>query len=388
MPEATYNDYLEQIAHKRRPDWRLVLLGILGSIFAHLFLWVLIPETLLMYEKAADEGYKEFEIMLAPPEEEEIDPNYVPVNPEDFSNPPDETNNFSSENAQAANEELPPELNKDTPFVEGKSEEFQHLNEGGPMTVVSTEVTPQEEKAEQQTQDVSNQQEKEVKQLRLDQPASTDNQTPDRIRPDAFVDEASDNPGLLSMPEVPEVPEDEDKTEFLESETEGEKEGASRIDDEYQKEELASPQNDNPNQNQDSKQAPRQPQPRVNMKVGGPTLLSRVGVDRVAPQANYSAEFSEFGVYLAQMFETIGIEWYKLIQQNRLAERRSKVVIEYQINQYGEVVDVVVLETTSSLQAQVICSAAITNRAPFGDWTQDMRSMLNDPETIRFTFFY
>lgn len=387
LNEVTYNDYLEQIVHHRRPNWKLILLGVLGSIFAHLFMWVLIPDAMLLYNEDKGNEFREFEITLAPAEEK-IDPNYVPINPEDFSNPPDETNNFSSENAQAANEKVPDELNTDTPYLEGQSEEFTHLNEGAPATVVSTEVPPQPEESQKNSQDEPNQQESEEKLFRLEQEESSENQAPDRIRPDAFEDEQISEEGPLSLPEVPEIPEDHDKTEFFESETEGNEEGKTLVSGEYQKEQHASPETENPTQNQNSNQPPRKPQPRVNMRAGGPTLLSKIGVKRIASQANYSAEFSEFGVYLAQLFETIGIEWYILVDQNRLAEKKSSVVVEFKINQYGEVLDIVIIEATSSYQAQLICSAAVTNRAPYGDWTEDMKSMLNEPETIRLTFHY
>ena len=46
------------------------------------------------------------------------------------------------------------------------------------------------------------------------------------------------------------------------------------------------------------------------------------------------------------------------------------------------------LGAKSSDQAAHACASAITDRAPYGPWTEDMKAMLGDQQEMTFTFYY
>ena len=361
-------------------------MAIIGSFLAHVLLYLFIPETLMiMASDPEPQAWQEFDIILAE-EEPEIVQQYVPVNKDDIPNAPDETENFASQDAQAKNTELREELNEDTPFIEGESEEFNNLVQGQPIQLPPTPFIPPSQASNSQPQPQQNQS---LPQIRINSPTGDDQLTEQRARtPVALEDEALDEDSPRSMPEIPELPEDEEAEEVVDSEDDA-LEDRLRIDEGVVQEErpLTPPVDPSPEPNPEDRPA-RLPQPRVKYANTGPLKHHMAGVSQIAQMAQYSAEFSEYGDYLERMFETIEIEWHNLLNQQRLAEKRSRVSIAFFINEYGEIEDWEIVSATSSLQAQVICAAAINNRAPFGDWTAEMRSTLEDPERIIVNFLF
>lgn len=360
--------------------------AVVGSIAAHGLLYLFIPETLMiMASDVEPQTWQEFDIILAE-EEPEIMQQYVPINKDDIPNAPDETENFASQDAQAKNTELREELNEDTPFIEGESEEFNNLVQGQPVQVPPSPYIPPAQASNTQAQQ---QQTPSLPQIRINNPIGQDQLDERQARaPVALEDEALDEDSPRSLPEIPDLPEDEEADEVVESEDDA-LEDRTRIDDGVVQDQrpLTPPVDPSPEPSPEDRPQ-RLPQPRVRYANTGPLKNHMAGVSRIAQMAQYSAEFSEYGDYLERMFETIEIEWHNLLNKQRLAEKRSRVSIAFLINQYGEIEDWEIVSASSTLQAQVICAAAINNRAPFGDWTAEMRGTLEDPERIIVNFLF
>ena len=389
MPDNHHSQTHNEFDTNEKRKWRPIILAVVGSILSHALLYLFIPETLMIManSEVPKQSWQEFDIILAE-EEPEVMKQFVPVNKDDIPNAPDDTENFASQDAQAKNTELREDLNEDTPFIEGESEEFNNLVQGEPIRIPPSPPVPpsqaNDSQHEQQEQTPS------IPQIRINRPMGEDQINEERARaPVALEDEAIDEESPLSIPEIPEeVPEDEEALEVVESEEDA-LEDRTKIDDGVVQDErpYTPPQEAQPQPNPEDRPA-RLPQPRVRYANTGPLKNHMAGVSQIAQMAQYSAEFSEFGDYLERMFETIEIEWHNLLSQQRLAERRSRVSIAFLINEDGEIVDWEIVQTTSTLQAQVICAAAINNRAPFGEWSRDMKTTLNDPERIIVNFLF
>lgn len=330
--------------------------------------------------------WQEFDIILAE-DEPEVMKQYVPINKDDIPNTPDDTENFASQDAQAKNTELREDLNEDTPFIEGESEEFNNLVQGEPIRTPPSPPVPPSQASDTQAQQ---EQAPGVPQIRINRPMGEDQLTEERARvPVALEDESLNEEGPRTIPEIPEdVPEEEEAVEVVESEDDA-IEDRLRIDDGVVQEQrpFSPPEEASPQPNPEDRRA-RLPQPRVRYANTGPLKHHMAGVSQIAQMAQYSARFSEFGDYLERMFETIEIEWHNILDQQRLAERRSRVSIAFFINGDGEIIDWEIVEATSSLQAQIVCAAAINNRAPFGEWTPEMVTTLEDPERIIVNFLF
>jgi hypothetical protein len=388
LPETALSSIHNEFDRDEKWKWRAIILSVLGSVLSHVLLYLFIPETLMIMASEAPPTtrWQEFDIILAE-DEPEVMKQYVPINKDDIPNTPDDTENFASQDAQAKNTELREDLNEDTPFIEGESEEFNNLMQGEPIRTPPSPPVPHSQASDTQAQQ---EQAPSVPQIRINRPMGEDQLTEERARvPVALEDESLNEEGPRTIPEIPEdVPEEEEAVEVVESEDDA-IEDRLRIDDGVVQEQrpFTPPEEASPQPNPEDRRA-RLPQPRVRYANTGPLKHHMAGVSQIAQMAQYSARFSEFGDYLERMFETIEIEWHNILDQQRLAERRSRVSIAFFINGDGEIIDWEIVEATSSLQAQIVCVAAINNRAPFGEWTPEMVTTLEDPERIIVNFLF
>lgn len=387
MAQVTSSRVQNEFWSDEAPRWPVVLWGVLGTILSHILLFLLIPETLLVTAAAeSDVRWQEFDIILDEEEQTDDRKQYVPVNREDFDNKPDETDFFGSQNTQAANEELREDLNETTPFVDGESEEFNNVVRGDPIQVPPSPPVPPSVAS---NADPRRQQDPSQPRIQIIRPMTRDELDQQKsTAPVAFEEEALEEEGPRSLLEVPEEMKDEDEDELVQSEREDEEDTTRNRNEVVQQETPFSPLVTPSPQPNPEDRPERLPQPRVKYSHSGPLKRHLSGVSRLANFANYSAEFSEFGEYLDRMFETIELEWHNLIFQQRLTERRSRVSVSYWLNADGEIVDYEIVGATSSLQAQVICAAAVNNRAPYGEWSAEMRSILTDPERIVVNFIF
>lgn len=157
------------------------------------------------------------------------------------------------------------------------------------------------------------------------------------------------------------------------------------------------------NETIDNAQTPAQPLPPTTQKVQQPRPRPRVAPDvlygktlkskgNIIPaQGNaLNAKFNEFGDYLQQIYEIVGLQWYALNRNTNAIrdEVASTVIVEFSINREGQVTYLAVKQSTASSVATIICQDAIRARAPFGPWTEEMIATLNEEETIIFQFNY
>jgi hypothetical protein len=62
--------------------------------------------------------------------------------------------------------------------------------------------------------------------------------------------------------------------------------------------------------------------------------------------------------------------------------------VKFIINSDGKITRIVNVENHSSEQAARACASAITDRSPYGVWTDDMKAMLGENQEMTFSFHY
>lgn len=132
------------------------------------------------------------------------------------------------------------------------------------------------------------------------------------------------------------------------------------------------------------------PRPRILPKVvPGPLKENSRGVSRIGAIA-VDADFSEYGDYTHRMREAIGIHWNNLVEESyrSYAEMRSTVVIEFYLTSTGHIEDLRVVSSTADRLRTLFCEEAIRARAPYGEWSNDMKAAFKDRQRCVFTFYY
>lgn len=82
-------------------------------------------------------------------------------------------------------------------------------------------------------------------------------------------------------------------------------------------------------------------------------------------------------------------QWDRLIQRSSFYPASGSTVrVVFKIDASGVISEVVRVDGTAAELARRLCVSAITERAPYGDWTDDMIAVLGREQEITFTFFY
>ncbi|HTB63732.1 MAG TPA: hypothetical protein VK737_09090 [Opitutales bacterium] len=99
---------------------------------------------------------------------------------------------------------------------------------------------------------------------------------------------------------------------------------------------------------------------------------------------------TNYGTYLALMYEAIGQEWDNECAKYSFDVRDdgSAVQVEFILNSKGEVVEAQVEDSNATAGATSLCLNAIKLSAPYGVWTPDMVALLGEQQQIKVTFFY
>jgi hypothetical protein len=338
-----------------------VLVGLLAVLLVHLFLLATAPY-LLRSDPVKMVGPRpatprQFSIEIAPdaftkPVVKRPPPTkYVEANPNAPDNAPDKTNNFSSRNSQLAQEKPQPDQHNDTPKLDGKKDIQSNQVVSGMLSTpqeVTTAPAPdpaKEEKpktAARRAQDPLSGFEKSKE---GDEGFGTNiGKTPDHSkpapnkvegRPDApLVDGANDQPAI----------------------------------------------------------DPKHPRarPMINNLQTRPAIFrdNQFGTSNIGPVA-YDARWSNYGAYLHRMIEAIQIQWDRILIESRTAPPPgSTVTVKFTLDSKGKITEIIDVESSSSEQGKQSCVSAITERAPYGDWTDDMIAVLGNSQELTFVFYY
>jgi len=135
----------------------------------------------------------------------------------------------------------------------------------------------------------------------------------------------------------------------------------------------------------------RRPQPRPHLaknvrpaihadnKIGTPNI-GVTGID---------AKWSNYGAYLQKLIDTVQVQWDDLNDRNKIfPPTGTKIMIKFRLDSEGKIAEIIDADGNGGTQAANICKSAITDRAPYGKWSDQMIAVLGDSQEMTFTFYY
>jgi hypothetical protein len=348
------------------PESRSTAIGVAGVILIHLLLWLVSPHVLQLNHIPVGvrphAASREFNIEIDPEtlskaQAKPKDPfKFVETNPEAPENTPDSTSNFAARNQQAAQEKPDPEGKNDRAATEGKKDfESNQIVSG-----------------------------------RLVQPI-------ERMEPAPPPIEAPPVETPAATPRAEQTPLS--GTEKFEGES---KEGfggniAKRLDNAQPVPERVEGVKDAPQNSSATSMMPaidpRRPRPRpqvVSQQQVRPAILAenKFGTKNVG-LTGIDAKWSNYGAYLQRMIDTVQIQWERLIlSMSAMPAGGSMVTVKFVMNDEGRITQIANVDTTANETASRACVSAITDRAPYGPWTDDMKAVLGSQQEMTFTFHY
>jgi hypothetical protein len=344
-----------------------LLAAIFLAFFLHLLLFWATPEGFFPEPPEQELVPQVMEVLLEPiPEEPEIEEQYVRAAPDVEEALPDETNNISDRNQQAAQEEETIPGPDNVPYVEGDMEESNRIVQGNP----TQQPTPPAPPAASPTTGGSP----------MVQQEAAPRDRPAEVNPDFLEDKPLDDEGLASIeepdealekPEVPDIP----LKEVL----------VTSPDDGQGQAQMTTPQ-----QSADNQTPMPRPRQRVERDTSyGPVKDNRLGVIQIGRLA-FDAEYSEFGEYWTRVSEIIEKRWRNLVYNTKAIPMYSgnRIVVEFAITRDGDVVDVKVSEDSAGKLAETVSVDAIVGEAPFFEWTPEMIVRMGEKARCAIHFFY
>ncbi len=364
-------------------DRRGVWIGVGGTVVLHaLLIWLaprLAPSFIAPgtdgenpYPSAEYEG-RPFEIEFAPQAPADAPPEpdrFVEINPDAPVNPPDETPNFGAQDQQVAQPEPTPRGESDSPAMEAGKDDLEGV------AIVQGTLTPPETipaiPAAPPLQPTSS-----PEPSATSDPSEADGTARLEMNPlpgyETLVGDAPDAPGstISNLPGT--------ATERVDGTPEGATEGTLprfgglvRID-------------------------PRNPLPRPRLAPEtvrpvearpAPLIKNEFGTENIGAVA-FDAKWNSYGEYLKRFIDTVQVRWEQIIRGSTwYPPPGTTVKVRFKMNAKGEIVEIVEVESTGGQATRSACVSAITDRSPYGAWSDDMVSVLGEEQEVTFTFYY
>ena len=349
------------------PESRSTLVGVAGVILFYLLLWLVSPylfrvDPLTASAHRPHASAKPFSIELAPdtfikPTVKPPPPTkFVETNPDAPENIPDRTTNFAAQNQQVAQEKPTPDGKNDMPALEGKKD-FQSTQ------IVSGQLSKPIELMEAVPPvDVTPPSEKTVQAPNLEQNPLTGLEKKEGESKDGFANNIS---------------KIAENTRAIPTRIEGVK-NVPLMNDAMATQPAIDPQ---------------RPRPRptvVKQQQVRPAIFAenKFGTQNIGPTA-VDARWSNYGAYLQRMIESVQIQWEHLLRESRVYPTAgSAVTVKFVMDSKGLIARIVNVDSTAKDAAERACMSAITDRAPYGEWTDDMKAVLGEQQEMTFTFYY
>jgi hypothetical protein len=350
----------------RDPEWRSTWIGIAAVVLVHLLLWLVGPQILQVEAVAIpnrpDASSKTYNIELTPetfvkPVEKQPEPfKFVETNPDAPENTPDKTTNFSSQNQQVAQEKPTPDGTNDRPALEGKKDFESNQIVSGRLTTPIEHIpaVPPSPETSPNEQSVTAPQRTEQNPLAGFEKKDGENKDGFGTNVAKLARDAKAVPEKIEGAQVPLI------------------EGATAM------------------QPAIDRNRP-QPRPQLTRTVQArPAILAQnnFGTKNIGPTA-VDARWSQYGEYLRRMIDTVQIQWERiLVQWNANASSGSSVTVKFVMDSEGRIAQIINVDSTANDTASRACVSAITDRAPYGPWTDDMKAVLGEKQEMTFTFYY
>ncbi|AOS45817.1 hypothetical protein Verru16b_02906 [Lacunisphaera limnophila] len=350
---------------------RSILIGVVGTVLFHVLLIVLSPRFALDDFSGVHTGIEvgsaprgqTFDFELAQPEVTEVQQrkpfNFVETNSAAPENLPDETENFSNRNQQAAQEVAALELDpQKRPSTKGE-DKFKDTT-----AIVSGDMAP---------------------------PQLAPPPTPE----EATEDQQQRTEQLARMEQVPLA--GFDKTEGTDADGIATNVADSKKASTHAAEAVDGSKDSTAAQGglvavtaQNAKTQPKERKRLASASLNRQSpLANRVtGVSNMGVTASDAFQ-SEYGEYLNELIEIVQIQWYRILAESRVSPPRgSHVAITFTINSKGETDIVKVEDEGSGRQGVFSCQNAIQARQPYRKWSDEMIALLGEQQSLTFRFYH
>ena len=119
-----------------------------------------------------------------------------------------------------------------------------------------------------------------------------------------------------------------------------------------------------------------------------PLRENRLGTANVG-LTGIDAKWSNYGDYLQRFIDSVQVQWDRILIQSAIYPAPgTRVTVVFRMNAKGEIATIIKTTTTGNAESQYSCVSAITERSPYGPWSEDMIALLGQEQEMTFIFDY
>lgn len=101
------------------------------------------------------------------------------------------------------------------------------------------------------------------------------------------------------------------------------------------------------------------------------------------------AHWANYGGYLKRMVDTVQSQWDRVLTESKVRPATgTSVTVKFVMGDGGQILKIVSVEGTASDAASQAGVSAITDRAPYGPWSDAMKADLGKEQEMTFRFVY
>ncbi len=350
---------------------RRTISALIITLFLHILAFLVLSENIFFKHfsnHTETPPLVEYEIHLVDVNE----PQFFEANPDAPKNKPDQSNNYSYREQQAA-DKSPQQDAMDKPKVDGK-EDSRKILDGklhSYQNVVTGLYTLEEEFDNNQDRDTV---ESEYASQRFTSSSLNAADDPEFIDLDVITE---NNSGSRSSANY-------DHNGIIKKFNSDAPLSVYRIDDVIND----SKSLDNIGDRRNSSKIKPRLRPRLAAElITGPLMSSNRSANRYGSVA-IDATFSEFGEYERQFYAAIQTGWYQEIDYFQPIDTATRVQVSFTIHLDGSITDLYTAHSTASDIATFICEEAISKRSPFRAWTKEMVKVFGIKRNLNIVFYY
>ena len=293
-----------------------------------------------------------------------LKPRFVEANPDAPENPPDETDNFSFRDQQAAQaEDFAPESASETPKIEGEKPNSQKIVPDGdpvapsePLPLVAVDSDT-------------------IRDFERGSPVGKDEDTANPVDASSELEKVDDDEGT-TVKKVEAKENDAESRRQLVLTDIPDKSSITAVD---------------PSLRPNPKPTPR-PRPRISADlIRGPIMSTVSNAPRIGKIA-IECRLHPYGAYVQEMLQAIEDQWSQLARGSRQFLRRdrlpTKVTLRFTLDADGRINKLHQLHESGDSVPVEICRQAILSREPFGKWSPKMIEDFGTSDEVTINFLY
>jgi hypothetical protein len=128
--------------------------------------------------------------------------------------------------------------------------------------------------------------------------------------------------------------------------------------------------------------------PRLSPELLHGPLMATAGSAARRGTLAIDSTFSEFGEYQQQFYAAIQSGWYQEIDFFQPIDTAARVQIRFTLLANGSIKELETLYSSAGEIATIICENAISKRSPFRKWTQQMIQVFGNEKSMQLVFHY